>query len=68
MGKGMMMSDAQMTSMCDMHMKIMNAKTPEERKALMAEHLKSMPPEMKQYHLEMMQMMKEHMGSQMPRK
>lgn len=34
--------DAQMKTMQAMHQKIMNAKTPEEKKALMAEHMKSM--------------------------
>lgn len=67
-GMMMMMSDAEMKSMCDMHMKTMSGKTPEERKALMAEHMKSMSPEMKQHYMEMMQMMQEHMGTHMPRK
>lgn len=34
--------DAQMKSMGEMHEKMMAAKTPEERKALMAEHMKTM--------------------------
>lgn len=34
--------DAQMKAMRDMHEKMMNAKTPEERNALMAEHMKTM--------------------------
>ncbi|GJI87208.1 hypothetical protein RugamoR1_03710 [Rugamonas sp. R1(2021)] len=34
--------DAQMRAMRDMHEKMMSAKTPEERKALMAEHMKAM--------------------------
>ena len=41
-------------AMCNMHQKMMSAKTPEERRALMAEHMKSMPPEMRQKHMEMM--------------
>lgn len=58
--------------MCAMHEKMMNAKSPEERKALMAEHMRSMSPEMKKKHMEMMQeqmkMMQEHMGGSMPSK
>lgn len=34
--------DAQMNAMRDMHQKMMAAKTPEERNALMAEHMKTM--------------------------
>ena len=34
--------DAQMKTMRDMHEKMMNAKTPEERSKLMAEHMKTM--------------------------
>lgn len=68
MGSGMMMSEAEMKSMCDMHMKMMSAKTPEERKAMMDEHMKTMSPQMKQHHMEMMQMMQEHMKSQPPSK
>jgi hypothetical protein len=34
--------DAQMKTMRDMHGKMMNAKTPEERSRLMAEHMKTM--------------------------
>lgn len=36
-------SPQQMKSMSDMHQKMMSAKTAEERQALMAEHMKSMP-------------------------
>lgn len=72
MGKGMMMSDADMKSMCDMHEKMMGAKTPAEQKAVMAEHMKTMSPEMMKRHMGMMQsemqMMKEHMGTQAPAK
>jgi hypothetical protein len=38
----MMKMDSQLKSMREMHEKIMKTKTPEERKALMAEHLKIM--------------------------
>ena len=34
--------DAQMKTMHDMHVKMTNAKTPEERQALMADHMKAM--------------------------
>ena len=34
--------DGQMKTMRDMHTKMMNAKTPEERQALMGEHMKAM--------------------------
>ncbi|MDP1648351.1 MAG: hypothetical protein Q8M01_09150 [Rubrivivax sp.] len=34
--------DGQMKNMRDMHTKMMNAKTPEERQALMGEHMKAM--------------------------
>jgi hypothetical protein len=44
-----------MKAMCDMHEKMMNAKTPEERRAMMDERMKNMSPEMMQKHMEMMQ-------------
>ena len=34
--------DSKMKAMCEMHEKMSNAKTPEERNALMAEHMKTM--------------------------
>jgi len=34
--------DSQMKTMRDMHARMMNARTPEERQALMAEHMKAM--------------------------
>jgi hypothetical protein len=34
--------DSQMKTMHEMHQKVMNAKTPEERQALMADHMKAM--------------------------
>ncbi len=34
--------DAQMKAMRDMHTKMVNAKTPEERQAMMADHMKAM--------------------------
>ncbi|MDI1270008.1 MAG: hypothetical protein PSV40_13030 [Polaromonas sp.] len=39
--------DAQMKTMRDMHGKMMNAKTPEERNKLVAEHMKTMQDGMK---------------------
>lgn len=54
MGGGQMgMTDKK--SMCEMHNKMMSSKTPEERSAMMDEHMKSMSPEMRQHHMEMMQ-------------
>lgn len=41
-GPSMAKMDAQTTAMRDMHEKMMAAKTPEERSALMAEHMKTM--------------------------
>ena len=41
-GAGMAHMDPQMKAMREMHDKMMNAKTPAERDALMAEHMKSM--------------------------
>ena len=35
-----------MKAMCDIHRKMMSANTPEERRAMMNEHMKNMPPEM----------------------
>jgi hypothetical protein len=59
-GRGMMdngMMDKDMMAMCgDMHEKMMSAKTPEERQAIMQERMKSMSPEMQQR-------MRERMGS-----
>lgn len=45
---GMMTAmDAKMKAMGEMHQKMMSAKTPEEKKALMAEHMKTMQEGMK---------------------
>lgn len=70
MDKKMRMSDAEMQSMCDMHTQMMRAQTPEQRKAMMAEHIKSMSPQMMQEHMNMMQsemqMMREQMGTRAP--
>lgn len=52
-GDQMAMMD--MKAMCDMHKKMMSAKTPDEQKAMMDERMKSMSPEMMQKHMAMMQ-------------
>ena len=52
---------------CAMHEDMMRARSPEERRAMMAEHMKKMPPEKMKQHMEMMemklQMMREHMAA-----
>lgn len=45
--ESMMKMDAQMKAMEEMHNKMMNAKNPEDRKAMMAEHMKTMQDGMK---------------------
>ena len=64
----MMDMDPKMKEMCGMHMQMMSSMTPEQHKAMMAEHIKKMPPEMMQKRMEMMQMemqmMRERMSSQ----
>ena len=57
--KGMMGAGGQMgmmdkKSMCEMHDKMMSAKTPAERTAIMDDHMKNMSPEARQKHMEMM--------------
>jgi hypothetical protein len=41
--------------MCDMHRKMMSAKTPAEREAMMKDHMKDMAPEEKKKKMEAMQ-------------
>jgi hypothetical protein len=54
------MASSAMSAMCaGMHEKMMAAKSPEERQALMQEHMKSMSPEVQQRMLE-------HMASMTP--
>jgi len=78
-GPGGMRMQQDMKAMCDMQEKMMGAKTVEERRALMAEHMKAMSPEMRKRNMAMMQehmrtmqehmqMMQEHMGGQAPAK
>lgn len=43
-----------MKSMCAMHHSMIAKKTPEEREAMMNEHMKSMSPEMRRQHMAMM--------------
>lgn len=43
-------------AMCGMHQRMMNASTPEERQALMDEHMRNMTPAMRQQQLDMMRM------------
>lgn len=58
----MPMSSSDMMAMCqDMQTQTTNAKTRQERQAMMAEHMKNMSPEMKQ-HCQMM--MQDQQGSQ----
>ncbi len=55
--------DTKMKTMREMHEKMTKAKTPEERNALMAEHMKTMHEGM-----DMMQMMMQMMMERMPAK
>lgn len=43
------------TAMCGRYEKMISQKTPADREAMMDRHMKSMPPEMQQRHMEMMQ-------------
>ena len=52
MGQGGQMD---MKSMCDMHERMKNARTPQERGAMMNDTMKTMTPEMRQRHFEMME-------------
>ena len=55
--RGMMGQGGQMDmkSMCDMHQRMKNSRTPQERAAMMNETMGNMTPEMRQRHLEMME-------------
>ncbi len=56
-GRGMGMMTADRMAACrDMQQKMAQAKTPEERQAIMQEHMNAMSPEMRQW-------MHEHMGA-----
>lgn len=70
MGEGHeeMRGNADQMAFCAMPQELMSA-SPEERRAVMAEHMKTMPPDMMKKHMEMMgtqmDMMREHMNSSM---
>jgi hypothetical protein len=49
------MGHKDMVAMCPMHEQMMGSKTPDERKAMMAEHMKTMSPETRKQHLQRMQ-------------
>jgi len=49
-----MMGNMDMKSMCEMHDRMMSARTPEERSAMMNERMKNMSPEMRERQVEMM--------------
>ena len=53
-GAGGQMGMMDKKSMCEMHDKMMSAKTPAERTAMMDDHMKNMSPEEKQKHMGMM--------------
>lgn len=55
MGKGGADGKMDMKSMCDMHAKMMNANTADERSAMMDERMKNMSPDMRQRQRDMMQ-------------
>ena len=57
-GGSMPMSAMDMTAMCDMHKEMMSGKTPEQRQAMMAKHMKSMSSEMQQHMQMLMQQCK----------
>lgn len=67
-GSAMAMGGGDAAMMCDMYDRMMGARTPAERRALMEEHMKSMTPEMRERHMQMMrehmQMMQEMTGAQ----
>ena len=55
---GMSMSDADMKSMCDKHMKMMGSMSAADQKSMMEEHMKGMSPEMREKHMKEMAMCK----------
>lgn len=48
------MGEMDKQSMCDMYTRMMNARTPEERQAMMNENMKNMSPQMREQRMEMM--------------
>ena len=55
---GMSMSDGDMKSMCEKHMKMMGSMSEADQKAMMEAHMKDMPPEMREKHMKEMTMCK----------
>jgi hypothetical protein len=55
---GMSMSDADMKSMCDKHMKMMGSMSAADQKSMMEAHMKDMSPEMREKHMKEMSMCK----------
>lgn len=55
MGKSGTAGQMDLKSMCEMHDRMKSAKTSGERSAMIDDHMKNMPPEMRQRHMEMMQ-------------
>lgn len=49
-----MMGSMDSKTMCDTHKEMMNSKSPVEREAMMDQTLKSMAPDVRRQHLEMM--------------
>jgi hypothetical protein len=45
---------ADLQTMCSMYRNMANARTPEERQAMMDQHMRQMSPEMQQRHMQMM--------------
>ena len=55
---GMSMSDGDMKSMCEKHMKMMDSMSAADQKAMMESHMKDMSPEMREKHMKEMAMCK----------
>ena len=55
---GMSMSDGDMKSMCEKHMKMMGSMSAADQKAMMESHMKDMSPEMRGKHMKEMAMCK----------
>jgi outer membrane murein-binding lipoprotein Lpp len=54
----MSMSDGDMKSMCEKHMKMMGSMSPADQKAMMDAHMKDMSPAMREKHMKEMAMCK----------
>ena len=55
---GMAMTDEDMKSMCEKHMKMMGSMSAADQKAMMEAHMKDMSPEMREKHMKEMAMCK----------